>query len=239
MTRPLIAASASALVTLTLFVLPTSSGATGLSPSAVLAEAIHNADRAGWVHEVNTTYVNGSFAGTMVDDVGSREGRQITKFPNGGVDTLIAFDAAKRLYEKANALGLSDYQITSNAYYANKWMTETPSNPGYTYNALGTTLKSDFSQFPIASPVTLGPITTIRGQAVRALSGKAPAGAELPNATVIIYVTEKGPILPVSISEKTKSETFTESWSRWGQPVKLSVPSPTVPYPTSGGTTTE
>ena len=227
------------IVALTLLATPTVSGASDPSPTTLLAEAIHNAESAGWVHEVNTTYLNGSFTGTMVDDIGSGEGRQITKFANGGVDTLIAFDTSKRLYERANALGLSDYQITTDVTrYANKWMMETPFDSGYAYNALGTTLKSDFSLYTLASPVTLGPVTTIRGQEVRAIRGKAPPGGDIPNAAVTVYITTTGPIRPFSISEKTKSETFTEYWSRWGMPVQLSVPSPTVPYPTGQGATT-
>src|SRR5579863_2172944 len=119
------------------FIVPvTTANATTPSKAAtLLATALHNADDAGWVHETDTLSANGAFVQRMNNVIGTVGGRQVTTFAGGGKDTLIALDRKDRMYERANAKGLIDYDITRDtARYANEWMVKTPADAGYALN---------------------------------------------------------------------------------------------------------
>jgi hypothetical protein len=205
----------------------------GATPEALptMMRAFLNADQQGWVHEVQISRT-GTATITMVDDIGASEGRQITTFSNGGHDTLIALDAQRRMYEKANAAGLLDYQITSNTkYYADKWLVQTPKNTGYANNAEATTLLSDFAQYYLAGPLKIGRVTKRAGELVRVITGKAPKALSISNARAWLYVSATGLELPVALVVKGKDSTYDVSWNAWGKKVVLRAPRKTTPYP--------
>src|SRR5579863_2179876 len=179
----------------------TSAGAAPtVTASSLMTIAFRNADNARWVHERESLTDKRRVVESLIDVIGTSEGEQVTSFANGGRDTLIAFDSRNRLYEKANAQGLVDFQITTNtARYANVWMEETPTNPGYAYNSLGTTLRSDFGQFILRGNLTLGPVVTKNGRSVRAITGELPDSIASTPGSATMWVTTSSPILPFAL----------------------------------------
>jgi hypothetical protein len=178
---------------------------------------------------------------TVVDDIGATMSRQVATFGNGGHDTLVAFDSKHRLYEIANAKGLLDFQITSNVgQYANKWMQETPSDPGYTFDAFATTLSTDFHQYTPLGHLRLGPVVLMHGERVRAITGDAPRmwSQLAPTAKATMYVSASGPVLPVSFTVAIPQFPLRVTWSHWGRPVKLVAPASFIAHPVSSATAT-
>jgi hypothetical protein len=198
----------------------------------LLELAFQNADNAQWVHETQTFTANGAFAQSMDNVIGASEGRQVTTFGNGGKDTLIALDAKGRMYERANARGLVDYDITNDtARYANKWMLQTRSDPGYAFNADATTLRSDFLQFVLKGHLTLGPVIGQHGHLVRTITGTLTKSAGEGTWTETIWITASGTVLPYALRQSSGDLSLVESWSDWGHGVTLLAPTTSVPYP--------
>ncbi len=202
------------------------------SALTLLATAMKNAENARWVHETNVSREYGVIVERMADTIGTTSGQQVTSFANGGQDDLIALDSLGRLYEKANAQGLLDYRITTDIpRYANQWMLETPSNPGYAYNAFGTTLQSDFSQFDMKVHLEIGPIVTKNGELAREIMGDIPTTAYSSTGTETMWVSVTGPTLPLSVRETYGNYVFDETWTGWGRAITFNIPSSTLPYP--------
>jgi hypothetical protein len=213
---------------------------TSVTAASLLATAFRDADAAHWVHETVTVTDNGKIVESMANVIGTSEGEQGTTFANGGRDTLIAFDSQRRLYEKANAKGLVDYQITADtARYANKWMVQTSVDSGYAHNAFGTTLRSDFGQFVLKGDLRLGPIVTKNGELMRAITGSLPDSIASDPGSTTIWVSAAGRILPCILRLNGGAEVSVESWSKWGTGIKLSVPTWAVPYPGAASVTTD
>jgi hypothetical protein len=172
----------------------------------------------------------------MVNDVGTTMGRQVTKFSDGGRDTLIAFETRHRIYDRANAKGLSDYQVTRDtSRYANQWMVDTPSNPTYASDLYNTYLESDFSRYVPTGPLSFGPIKVWHGQRVREIIGTTPrAMTGYPRGidTNLYVVTSKaGVSLPVELTVAVPRLAFTVTWTSWGRSVTLTAPVHTIPHP--------
>ena len=212
---------------------PASATAKSQSASEMVAGALSDARASGWVHEESTsTY--GLQKGTLVDDIGTHEGRQVVTVAHGGRAEIIALDQAHEMFVRANSVGLVDYfgfTTISTATYGEKWIELTPSDSGYANVAFGTTLASDFSQIRLTGALKLGAVTIVGGQKVRPISGTVPAMNGSPRGTGVLYVTTSGRLLPVKFHGTTGTLTTTVSWSKWGTKVKLSAPSGAVPFP--------
>ena len=222
-------ASAAALVPVT----TSNASAPQMTAVSLMTQALQNAVASGGVHE-DSVARNGGFSIHIVDDIGATQGRQVFTMSNGGTYTLLAFDTKKIAYERANAKGLTFFQMTKHpATYANEWLVHKPSDPSYVSTVFATWLASDFTQYRLIGPLTLGPVTMLQGREVRTISGTAPRVSNNPSEPATMYVTVTGTVLPVSLREKGGNGTFDVTWSKWGEHVALLTPSPTVPYPTS------
>lgn len=215
-----------------------SSNAAPTTPAGLLAGAIHAAERAGWVHEVVAGSSTPGGAYVMINDIGTSKGRQVTVFANGGRDQFLAFARSQRVYEKANALGLRDYSVTTEvATYANKWMWAGPSISDYQYLTIGMTLARDFPQYVPRGPLRWGATRSLDGHRVRPIIGTTPAkltGYD-PHAMATLYVDSSGPPLPVMFATEGPGYSMVVGWSRWGQPVSIAVPHATIALPASSG----
>src|SRR5579872_1840445 len=103
------------------------------SASALATGALNNARSAGWVHEETKTSLNGVLRASMVNDIGTHEGRQIVTLPGGGRAEVIALDQVHQMYVRANQIGLVNYfgfTASLAAKYTDKWLELTPSDSG-------------------------------------------------------------------------------------------------------------
>ncbi len=206
------------------------------SAQSMLSTALKHAVASGWVHEVITTR-KGTVSETMVNDIGTSEGRQTVAFSTGAKAEVIAFDAKRKLYVQGNELGCSSYFGFSKKdaiKFANKWLLITPSSGGYKTVAVATTLASDFGvNLNLDDAKYVGGVTTLDGVSVQEISGVHPAEDGAPKFAESLYVTVKGSILPVALKSKFDGYTITGTWAHWGHAVQLNVPSGAVPIPTS------
>jgi hypothetical protein len=232
-----VALGALCLVVLSPFLgIPLIASAATPSPVSLLTTALRDALAGGWVHEVEVSTANGTSA-KYIDEVGTAEGRQEIALSNGVHVQVIAFDQRKRMYIRANALGISSFlgiSKTQPGQYANKWLIVTPQNTNYSVVASDTTLKSDFdSQLSYSGKVTRGSNTTISGTHVAALEWTIPKSKNYPAVAVTLYVTALGATLPVEMSEKSTSGDYVVQWSKWGRAVALAAPKGAEPMPIS------
>lgn len=212
-----------------------------VTPAASLVLATHNAEAGKWVHEqVNIN--EGQLAIVENNDISTNFGRQEMGENINATETLIALVGAKRLYERGNVIGVSQYFGIPRAQagaYANRWLLITPASANYASVAFETTLASDFSnQLKITGPFKFGPPTSIAGVRVRTITGTIPATSSMPLLAVALSITVSGIVRPVRLREIGTGFSLVETWSKWGVPFKLVPPSGAVPFPHVTSTTT-
>lgn len=215
-------------VTALLAVPAMTAGASTPSASALMSLALANADKAGWVHEVELASAPGhSFS--MDNDIGTSEGRQVI-VTNGAHAEVIVFKKEAYIYGDKKAV--ADYfqlSTTDPAKYANKWLSIPVTSSGYATVSNAVTLKSDFTDVTIPGVVTLGPVTVVNGQKVTPIHGAAAATSTNPAIKATLYVTTSSPVLPVELKLTSTQETVTASWTKWGQTVNLKAPAKSAP----------
>jgi len=200
----------------------------------LLASALHNAETSGAVHEVTDTKLDGETL-TMINDIGTNEGRQIITISSGASTEVIAFDSMKKAYTEGNELGLKTYfgfPATDAVKYAGKWMESVPSDQAWSNITGSTTLKSDFeTNLKIQRPILSNKLVTINGARAYAITGIEAATANSPAATITVYVSDAAKVLPIRFNATAKGESVTANWSKWGESLTLKAPSKSVPLP--------
>jgi hypothetical protein len=197
------------------------------SASQLMSLAIHNAESAGWVHEVsNATRPGHTFS--MVNDIGATQGRQVV-VSDGAHARVLVLNGNAYLYGDnkaiANYFGLS---TTDPQKYANQWLELKPSNSDYSTVSAAVTLASDFSHVSLPGSLREGRIVTIKGHKVRPISAHIAATSQTPASTATLYITTSGRILPFEYRAVAKGFTSITSWSNWGNRVTLIAPTPTL-----------
>jgi hypothetical protein len=200
------------------------------SAPALLAQATHDAEASGWVHETASASGEGHSL-SMVNDIGSAEGRQVI-VANGAHAQVIVVNGDAYLNGDANAIAhYFEISTTDPQKYANQWLELTPSNPGYSTVSGAVTLNSDFGHLDMPKHLTLGKAVIVGGHKLEGISGHIAATSQHPAVTVTLYVTTSGKVLPVKYEIAGKGLVSTTSWSNWGHGVQLSVPSSTLLTP--------
>ncbi len=171
----------------------------------------------------------------MINDIGTNGGRQMIRLSDGSVGEVIAFDAQSKAYVKGNKVGLRNYfafPASAATKYAEKWMVANPGDQAWD-NIIGfTTLQSDFgNNLLILHPVLLAKLATINGVQAYELTGRVAATANGPGASVKLYVSDKGTVLPIRLTERAKGISATVNWSNWGESIPLRAPTKYVPLP--------
>jgi hypothetical protein len=223
-------------LTVTVAVTSLTSGAATPSATALVAAALANAKASHWVHETVDIYEEGVVVESSHDVIGATGGEQSEIIANGGTSELLALDASKTLYVRADAAALTTtYSMTSTdaATFSNEWLELTPSNSIYDSVAFATTLASDFSQVRFTGPVREGGVGVLEGKKVRAIAGTVPPINGAPRFKGTLDVTATGRLLPLRFRESRGSTVIVVTWSKWGQGTTLSAPSGAVAYPTS------
>jgi hypothetical protein len=209
-------------------------GAATPSAAALLSSAIHDAIAAHAVHEVAVTK-HGDVTLKMVNDIGTNAGRQEITLSDGAAAEVIAFDAQGKAYIKGNKIGLKNYfgfPTSAAAKYSEKWMAANPSDHAWENIAGNTTLQSDFgTNLAIVHPRLNAKIVKINGVGTYEISGRVAPSANGPAASINLYVSDKGTVLPIRLIESAKGISATVNWSGWGESLSLSAPRKSVPLP--------
>jgi hypothetical protein len=202
--------------------------------ASLVTSALRNALAGGAGHEVSVSKRGGETL-TMVNDIGTNEGRQIIDLSDGSSDEVIAFDSQKKAYVKGNEVGLKNYfgfPASAAAKYADEWMEAVPTDAVWS-NIIGfTTLKSDFgTNLRILDALLNTKLVSVDGVRAYEISGTEAASANAPATSVELYVSDTRKELPLRLTEVAKGVTASVNWSKWGELITLDVPSKFVPLP--------
>jgi hypothetical protein len=205
----------------------------------VLAAALAALKAGPAVHVgISTTTSQGAI--TFSDDAKAAGGRQRIATSGGG-DVTILYIAGVG-YVQANAAGLIGFMQVPQSQAqseAGRWISIRPGEElgqnNYDDVVDGITLSSVATELTIAGPLTLTAPTTMSGQRVIGVQGRAPASMQLPGtARVTLYVatSDARPLrYQVSgVSGYTDQITFSD----WGESLQLATPSGAIPA--GGGT---
>jgi hypothetical protein len=223
-----------ALATLTissLVVSATPAGAATSSASKLLAKALKDATRGGWVHEVIHTSTEGH-SDSMTNSIGASSGQQEIVADGHHASVLVLGETA---YIHGDAKALSGYfGIPSSdiAALTGKWMSVPPTDEEYATVSAAVTLASDFANFGLSGHVKAGKSETIDGQAAFPLTGTFSAGNTKVPAT--LYVSTGKTPLPIAFRASGHGLKATASWSAWGRAVTLTAPSHPIAAATLG-----
>jgi len=200
----------------------------------LVASAITNAGRAGWVHEDLQSSGSGHTL-SMSNDVGMSEGQQVIT-PEGAHATVRLTGGVAYIQGDSQAL-TSYFGFPSSVakQFAGKWISLRPSDSGFSNVSAAVTLRSDFSQVRLTGRLTKAPITEIDGQQVIPVRGNvtAPGGGRSVAGT--LYVTAQGRVLPVELHASGQPGSETVVWSHWGRGAQLTAPGGAVPISSLGG----
>jgi hypothetical protein len=208
-----------------------SSGSSGSteSPSALVAAALHNAVNSGWVHEVSTGH-GSSHSLSMVNDVGTSEGRQVID-SDGAQSTVLVLNHVAYINGDATSIATYFQLQTSNPQeFAGQWISIPPSESQY-FSAVSAsvTLASDFHNVSFLGPFTARPETSLQGVKVIPVVGHVAGLNGEKGVPATLDVTANGRTLPVKLSATDGNTSENVKWSKWGEPVTLPLPGQTIP----------
>ncbi len=199
-----------------------SSGAP-LTPFALMSLAVHDAVKAGGVHEVEKASAPGRTF-SMNNDIGATEGRQVV-VSNGAHAEVILIGQEAYIHGDDKAVktyfGLSS---TDPAKYANKWLALTSSSSEFAAVSDAVTLQSDFQTVTIPGTLKEGSTVVLNGQKVIPIEGTIPATTSNTAIKATLYVSKSSPVLPAEFRLTSSSDSFTVTWSKWGHAVTLAAP---------------
>ncbi len=204
------------------------SSAAPLTPFALMSLAVHDAVKAGWVHEV----AKGSAPGrtfSMDNEIGTTEGHQVV-VSNGAHAEVIILGQVAYIHGDVQAVkqyfGLS---TTDPAKYANKWLSLTSTSSDFANVSDAVTLQSDFQTITIPGTLKEGSTLVLNGQKVVPIEGTIPATTSNIAIKATLYVSKSSPVLPAEFRLTSSSESVTVTWSKWGHAVLLVAPKSTHP----------
>jgi hypothetical protein len=210
-------------------------GATPHQPSGtgnqILKSAIATAQEVGSVR-VTVHFFSGKTTGELVQDSARASAEQTVAIGNERVSIVLS---ANTVYFSGNTQGLVHYFGLTTAVattLANQWVSASPSDSAFPSLAAGLTLSSALGEVSPTGSIVKGKPQTVDGQPTTSLSGTGPAGI----TRLTLFVAAHGRSLPVeavgssSSAQKVSGEIVT--FSRWGEPVHVPVPSKSIPIST-------
>ena len=203
------------------------------SAASLVSTALRNAVNSGWVHEVDLTTGKGQSL-SMVNDIGSSEGRQVI-VADGGHATVIVLDG--KAYIRGDVKAIASYfELPSSdpAQLAGKWISLVPSDPEYSAVSDAVTLRSDFNQIKLEGPFSKASVS-LGGQDVTAIHGYVPGPSSNSRVRAVLDITAEGTILPVAFQASDGQLTESLRWSKWGDAVSLVAPQDPKPVSQLGG----
>ena len=155
---------------------------------------LSNAESSGWVHEQFKSAAQGhTFSAN--NEIGTLDGEQVIQSDGSRGEVLLVNNVA---YIKANTQGVANYfELTTSdpQALAGKWLSVTPSNPGFATYVDSVTLKSDLSQVELLGPYTVGAQSHLNHQRVIPVHGFVPGPSKGQKTAATLYVTANGKTL--------------------------------------------
>jgi hypothetical protein len=208
---------------------PSAVSASG-TPAQLLASILAAARAQHSVHYVSSASL-GSSDVSQVGDAGATQGIQRITFRTAGkTGRVTVMFVGGSAYLRGDAFTLVDYlgfKAGTAAAYAGRWILVPRSDRSYSTIAAGVTFASAIGELRLSAPLTRLPNTTIGGTRVIALRGKSSTAPGSVAAT--LYARAAGPPLPVREVAKAGTTRAVVTFSRWNEPVRLSVPASAVP----------
>jgi hypothetical protein len=211
---------------------PAPAGLAGLSAKKIVSEASTAATAAGWVHASLTAKV-GSASFTSSDVAGPSVASETIQVAGAGHATELIIAGVAYVRGSSAAVLKGFLQLpAADSRLAHKWIVFRPGDPGYQQVVSGMTLGSFLTEIMPTGSLTKTGRTTMDGQAVIGVRGKAPASDEAPaGATDTVYIAATGKPLPVACVERVSAAQISAVFSQWGQAVTFQKPRHTVPAP--------
>ncbi|HVC70508.1 MAG TPA: hypothetical protein VNC61_09685 [Acidimicrobiales bacterium] len=206
----------------------------GQTAPEVLATSLAAAQTSGSVH-FELLGKRAGKAETIVGDASGSSGREIITV---GALKIQAEVTGGQAFIEGNVGGLEG-QIGLSAAdaktYAGKWISIASTDAPYASVTKAVTLASTLTQIKPNGHLILTAATTKAGQAVIGVKGGLPGPASKgTTGSATLYVSTTRPTVPIVFAaEQTSSgvkETDVGTFSRWGTPIKLAVPTATVAF---------
>ena len=167
----------------------------------------------------------------MDNEIGTSSGRQSIN-ENGALSTTEVVNGTVYLRGDRKAI-TSFFQLPTRdpQAIANRWISITPSEPGFAAVSAAVTLASDFSQIKMTGPFTKGHATSSRGVETVPIYGyvSVSPGVVTP-ATLVVSLS--GVVLPSWYSIHYKGRNFLVSWNEWGRVATIPAPLSSTPITT-------
>jgi len=210
---------------------PAPAGLASLSARQIVAKATAATTAAGWVH-ANLTAKAGSASITSSGVAGPNAASETLEVAGAGQVTELLI-AGVGYVRGSSAAVLGFLQLpAADSRLTHRWIAFRPGDPGYQQVVSGGTLGSFLTEIMPAGSLTKTGRTTMDGQAVIGVRGKAPASDEMPaGATDTVYIAATGRPLLVACVEAVSTAQVSVVFSQWGQAVTLQKPRHTVPAP--------
>ncbi|HEY7948461.1 MAG TPA: hypothetical protein VID75_12360 [Acidimicrobiales bacterium] len=211
-----------------------SSALAGQTPKQVLTSSLAAAKNSGSVHFRLLGHQSGKTE-TIVGDASATDGREIITV---GTLTVEAEVIGGQAFIEGNVGGLEDQIGLSAAQaqtYAGKWISIATTDAPYASVTKAVTIASTLSQIQPNGHLSLTGSTTKAGQSVIGVSGGLPGPATKgTTGSATLYVSTARPTVPIVFSAEQTSagvkETDVGTFSRWGQPLNIPVPTGTVAF---------
>jgi hypothetical protein len=222
------------------------------SPSQVLAASKSAADAELSLHYSSTTKVPAqSVTVTITGDVSAAEGQQtIVANINGQVGHVSVDLVDGSAYFRGDEPGLANFMglpLALSSQYANKWISLSSSDSGYSTVAAGLTTASVLGEIAISRPLSLKGNPEVLGHRAIGLGGTASAA--VPGSTkkvaipVRLYVQARGKALPVlytkSPTVNKKKESLSVAFGDWNEHVSVTAPVGATPISALGASPVE
>jgi hypothetical protein len=215
---------------------PAPAGLAGLSAKKIVSEATAAATAASWVHASLTVKAD-SVSITSSGVAGTSAASETIQVAGAGHATELVIAGVGYVRGSSAAVLNGFLQLpAADSRLTHKWIVFRPGDPGYQQVVSGMTLGSFMTEIMPTGSLTKTGRTTLDGQAVIGVRGKAPASDDMPaGATETIYIAATGKPLPVACVERVSTAQVSAVFSRWGQAVTLQKPRHTVPAPGGSG----
>jgi hypothetical protein len=203
------------------------------TPKQVLASALAAAKTAGSFHFALTGKTTSGTESVIGDTSATASRESITI----GSSTFQLEVIGSKAFVEGNAGGLQNEMglpAAAAATYGGKWISVAATDAPYSSITKATTLATTMTDISPSGHLTLTATATRSGQTVVGVRGSVPGGAQSGvTGSAVIYVATAHPTLPIVYSSEATSkgekETDLGTFSRWGEPVHIAVPTASVP----------
>ena len=195
-----------------------------LTPAALLSSALANARLSSWVH-VSASVITTAGSVWEASDVSEARSRLYLTSSQGATMRIVYDVATNTMYVVGNTYLVASLfpAATAPGNDVGHWFYGAPTGIEALY-VPGLSITGLFAPSSSTRTVTALPVSTKFGIKVVGLSIVTQSSPTTPQVTEVVYVSARGPALPVAISVSTTGVSELVHFSRWDVPVHWSTP---------------